>query len=852
MLELEIDSMFESRFRIVRKLGEGGFGVVYEAFDAPLNRSVAIKLLKPSTLSDGQVRRRFLREGKILSGLQSDRLVRLYSVNVSSDGLLYMVMELVSGQTLRALLIERTRLSEASTLAIARSMVLALKVLQTADVVHRDLKPDNVMLLNGSETHIKLLDFGLSGLLSKNVINDSQVTSEGAMIGSVHYMAPELCTGQRATIRTDFYALGCILYECLTGSPPFAAQESTAVILKHVSEMPPDPALMESGISPSTSRFLLQLLQKNPSLRFQSCDQILKILDSSESRETTTQVRLHTLVPFGASANRKSASARKLRSSLVMVTLLTLSVLICLLVAQTRPESNTFSSPSTFKIGTLVSTLSNDLLSPSKLEDYSIGEVAVSESDTSEFSRKWQKLLTLLREPDRGQNRYLLPETLSEVRNLADELIKAQRWKSAVTLLRETLNYVASEQRIRSQQISILIAPIVMQMAAHTDELTQKEFLYASGPVLDALSARNLDNNKDRLFVLLQLSKAKYPSRRIISDARLDKALSDCAEQMPVKDLTIYREDFQRLANHCDARLERLDTQLVEITRTLIRIDKESTAEDREALLGQDYLFLARGYKKTNTREAQRYSAASLAAFTKYGVMSPQWIQSLTESAIINGSTNESRALLLQAEQNAKRLSGGDHYTSLNYILLGWHHLHAPHVDERFSCADGKQVIHLVREMAKASKSDLERQSQCCWLLSVAQENHVPKAEIMKNLKEGTQALMQNPNFTSANIFVLKRRKAQLLTRYGDHSMAVEHYKSLNRTPEYQPFIDSDRQLFVWELASALKSAGHDVEALETYASLPNWKNVPSFVAEITSLREKTKEGRKSGASVLK
>ncbi|MBY0552182.1 MAG: serine/threonine protein kinase [Candidatus Obscuribacterales bacterium] len=838
MLDLEPDTIFESRFRIVRKLGEGGFGIVYEAIDTPLHRSVAIKLLKPSTLSDAQVRRRFLREGKILSGLQSDKLVRLYSVNVSSDGLLYMVMELLSGQTLRARLNEQTRLSEESTLAIARSTVSALRVLQAADVVHRDLKPDNVLLLNGSETQVKLLDFGLSGLLSKNVINDSQVTSDGAMIGSIHYMAPELCMGQKATIRADFYALGCILYECLTGSPPFGSKESTAVLLKHVAEMPPDPALLEPSVSPATSRFLLQLLQKDPALRFQSCEHILKILDK---KETTTQTKICSLIPFGASTQKKDEPAKRFRQLIIVSALLILALITCLLVMPTKPESGTFKSPSNFKISALASALTNQLSSSVPIESSTIGETVIAQSDKSDFSQKWQNLLALLKASDSQHSRYLLPETVYAVRELADTLIKAHRWKSALTLLREALNYVASEPRVRPEQKSALITPIILSMAAHKNELTEKEFVFLSGPIIDALSTDEWTAT-EKLHRFVELCSSKYPHHGIIADARLEKALNDCAEQMPVRDLTVFRSKFRELATHCDERLNHLDKQLIEHTRTLIRIDKESSAKNKEELLGQDYLLMARGYKRTNAPEASRYLAESLASFTNYGIINPEWIRALVESAILKGETNktEAKAQLLQAEQQAQKIRAEDRQFSLNRILLGWHSLHRAHTDERFSCAEGNQVIRLVRELDRLSKTDPEREAQCCWMLSVAMENHIPEAEVMETLKEGLQFLVENHRISAANKFVLERRQAQLLNRYRHHSLAAEQYMSIRKTPQYQPFIEADRRQFFWELASVLDASGRNAEALQAYESLQ--ERSPSVVGAITALRERMRK----------
>ncbi|MBY0547885.1 MAG: serine/threonine protein kinase [Candidatus Obscuribacterales bacterium] len=283
-MELVEDDILDERWRIRRRLGEGGFGTVYEATDEQLGRTVAIKVLRDSLLTDVPIRRRFLREGKILATVQSPNLVRLFSVNLSSSGMLYLVMELLSGRTVRATLIDRGRIPEEEALRIARDIAEALTTLESFGVVHRDLKPDNVMLdrTASGEIRTKVLDFGLSALRSKD-IKDSYATTEGTMIGSVYYMAPENCMGQKADVRGDFYSLGCLLYESLTGQPPFYANDPVAVVFKQVNDPMPESPLKTCGVSAGTRQLLLQLLQKEPALRYQSGAELLDAIDSCMS-----------------------------------------------------------------------------------------------------------------------------------------------------------------------------------------------------------------------------------------------------------------------------------------------------------------------------------------------------------------------------------------------------------------------------------------------------------------------------------------------------------------------------------------------------------------------------------------
>ncbi|MBY0547327.1 MAG: serine/threonine protein kinase [Candidatus Obscuribacterales bacterium] len=288
-MELADSYLLDERLRIKRRLGEGGFGAVYEARDEHLHRTVAVKVLKDSVLHDPSVRKRFLREGKILAQVQSEYLVRLFSINISSKGFLYMVMELAEGTTLRSELNEHDRLSESDTLQVARGIALGLKALSSYGVVHRDLKPDNIMLMRtANDITIKVLDFGLSGLINKADVKDTYVTASGAILGSVHYIAPEACMGEKATFQSDCYALGCVIYECLVGTPPFMANDPAAVVFKHVSETPIDPVESCPKLGKGIRQLLTQLLQKDPSLRFESADDLLAAIDLCIDGEVPT------------------------------------------------------------------------------------------------------------------------------------------------------------------------------------------------------------------------------------------------------------------------------------------------------------------------------------------------------------------------------------------------------------------------------------------------------------------------------------------------------------------------------------------------------------------------------------
>jgi serine/threonine protein kinase len=278
-MELLPNSMFEGRFRILRKLGSGAFGSVYEAQDELLKRLVAIKVLNKAVQANADCSKRFLREAKILATVNSNHLVQLFSVS-EHDGQFYMVMELANGRTLRDELARTGSLSERTTLKLARGIASALRSLVPYGVVHRDLKPDNVMLLGeDDELQVKVLDLGLASLLYD--IKDARLTPDGMVVGSIHYIAPEIWTGDPYDIRGDFYALGCILYECLVGKRPFDGPDVQSIFMQHLKELPPDPAQAVPSLSPQTQSLLARLLQKDPPSRYQSPDELLIAIDAA-------------------------------------------------------------------------------------------------------------------------------------------------------------------------------------------------------------------------------------------------------------------------------------------------------------------------------------------------------------------------------------------------------------------------------------------------------------------------------------------------------------------------------------------------------------------------------------------
>lgn len=247
------------RYRLEKLLGRGGMGEVWRAHDARLDRHVAIKFLSTHTAVDGELLDRFRREARVTARLQHPGITQVFDSG-AQDGQLHLVMELLEGRDLRAVLRAReSPLPVDQAVDLAAQVADALSYAHQADIVHRDIKPANLMLVAGGR--VKVCDFGLAGFVRA----DSDLTREGDLMGTPAYMAPEQCLGQRVDGRADLYALGCVLFALLTGSPPFSAYgDYRAVMLAHLHTPPPPLASRRPGLPDALQQLVSALLGKDP------------------------------------------------------------------------------------------------------------------------------------------------------------------------------------------------------------------------------------------------------------------------------------------------------------------------------------------------------------------------------------------------------------------------------------------------------------------------------------------------------------------------------------------------------------------------------------------------------------
>ncbi|HEX9166541.1 MAG TPA: serine/threonine-protein kinase [Gemmatimonadales bacterium] len=268
-----LNAALSGSYRIDREVGVGGMATVYLAHDLKHDRQVALKVLKPE-LSAAMGTDRFPREIHIIAKLQHPHILPLYDSG-AVDGLLYYVMPFVEGESLRARLARVGRLSIAETVRLLHDIADALAYAHAQGIVHRDIKPDNVML---SGRHASVTDFGVAKAVRASA--GDKLTTVGIAVGTPHYMAPEQAMAE-ATIdhRADLYALGALGYEMLTGQPPFEASSAQAVLSAHVLEQPKDVRERRAEVPPVLAAALLKCLAKQPADRWQSAEELMAQLE---------------------------------------------------------------------------------------------------------------------------------------------------------------------------------------------------------------------------------------------------------------------------------------------------------------------------------------------------------------------------------------------------------------------------------------------------------------------------------------------------------------------------------------------------------------------------------------------
>ena len=279
-------NMIANRYEVVRHIGQGGMADVFLAIDTILNRHVAVKILRADLSSDAVSILRFEREAQAATALTHKNIVEVYDVG-DYKGHHYIVMEYVPGKTLKQVIRERGPLMNEEGVDIMKQLVSAIAEAHSRGIIHRDIKPQNVIVK--SDGSIKMLDFGIA-----TAKGSLQLTQANNVMGSVHYLAPELARGQQATVQSDIYALGIVMFEIFAGDVPFKADQAVQIALMHLREPMPSLRVINPMVPQSVENIVLRAAAKNPEDRYATAEEMLQDIETCLLPQRANEPRVTT------------------------------------------------------------------------------------------------------------------------------------------------------------------------------------------------------------------------------------------------------------------------------------------------------------------------------------------------------------------------------------------------------------------------------------------------------------------------------------------------------------------------------------------------------------------------------
>jgi tRNA A-37 threonylcarbamoyl transferase component Bud32 len=344
--EFAAGELVGGRYRVISCLGRGGMGVVYKVEQVFLHEQLALKTLLSNNASDTSIRR-FQLEGRATFSLDHPNLISVSDLGILDDGTPFLVMELITGQTLADYLRKRGRLHYKEAAKIFARICLGLAHAHHKGVVHRDIKPSNLMLTGqdiDAEDCVKVMDFGIAKIMRNEVQGAQELTKTGEVMGSPIYMSPEQCSGTMVDFRSDIYSLGCVFFECLTGAPPFIGDSALSTLTKHLSETPPTLKEASLGIDfpPALEAMVAQMLAKSPEDRYQDLGNLAIDL-AALTKEDTTSAQQAIAIPLSLRRKKKTDTvsvAKKTLAALIAAPFVVAAATAAIVYAFCKPTAD--------------------------------------------------------------------------------------------------------------------------------------------------------------------------------------------------------------------------------------------------------------------------------------------------------------------------------------------------------------------------------------------------------------------------------------------------------------------------------------------------------------------------------
>ncbi len=428
MINLAVDEEIDDRYRVLALLGRGGMGAVYKASEKNLNRIVAIKFIL-SGLDDEDNLARFEREAQVMSKLSHQNIARVYRFGFWNE-YPYLVLEYVEGTSLKAV-INNGALPFTRALKLAAELADAMNHAHELAILHRDLKPENILLEAAAGQHAKIIDFGLAGFAAeKSSTQDEKLTKTGLLLGSISYMSPEQCLGQHAGVGSDIYALGCILYEMLTGTVPFQADTPIGVIHKQVHE--PAPVLNEKNLPKGINSIISKAMAKDLKDRYSTMKEL----------QSDIELVLSGKIPNAAKTYKKNAQILKLQHApLIVISILIVSLASAFLIQKQKEIAANKKTVAQFS--TIVEKpIHKTALSLSLKQKTNDPIELIRLSDTYKSQRKYDEALPLLVKALKSMEDALGPEDpnlILRTFSLADIYHGQNNYKAAETVYKQLL-----------------------------------------------------------------------------------------------------------------------------------------------------------------------------------------------------------------------------------------------------------------------------------------------------------------------------------------------------------------------------------------------------------------------------